>query len=329
MYSNLTLSEIRSQIFEILTIASTNEFNLNIEIPGIGYKRQFRKCFDINKNGTFAESILVSEYLEKFIDINLEKQVSKKIGKCNLKDLEDALGFVIISENILNNSKLFNDAMMLKMKLHSLIINGYDKYFEYPDYVDLNQFVFDLITLTPQKRSQIIIFNIEGLDDTFAYFVTRTYSKIMYSFVTNLKVRASLPVHIFLEEAHRFITGDYNNIIGRNVFESIAKEGRKFGIILALISQRPTELSEKVLSQCSSFLLFRTNHPKDLEYMKKAIPNINIDIIEKQRSIQPGYFVGLGKAFKIPMIIKLDVPVPAPQSSSANVFDIWSNHNNY
>ena len=60
--------------------------------------------------------------------------------------------------------------------------------------------------------------------------------------------------------------------------------------------------------------------------MKKAIPNINTDIIEKQRSIQPGFCVGLGKAFKIPMIIKLDVPDPAPQSSNALVFDIWSGH---
>jgi ABC-type dipeptide/oligopeptide/nickel transport system ATPase component len=328
MYSNLTAAEIRSHIFEILTISSTNEINLNIEVPGIGYKRPFRKCFDINKNETFAEGILVGEYIEKFIDDNLEKAVSKTIEKCNLKDLEDALSFVVISENVLNNGKLFNDAMMLKMKLHSLILNGYDKYFEYQNYVNLEEFVIDLVTISQKVRSQIIAFNIEGFSDHFAYFITRTYSKLMFSFVTRLKVRASIPIHIFLEEAHRYINNNFNSILGNNVFESIAKEGRKFGMILALISQRPTELSETVLSQCSSFLLFRTNHPRDLEYMKRAIPNINLEIIEKQRSIQPGYFVGLGKAFKIPMIVKLDTPTPTPQSNNANVFDIWSGHIN-
>jgi len=326
MYSNLSATRIRSEIFDILSICSTNELSMNIEIPGIGYTREFRKCFDINKTGTFAENILVSEYIEQFINDDLEKQATKMVGKCSLTDLEDALNFVIISENILSNEKLYNSAMMLKMRLHALVVGGYSKYFEYQNYVNLEGYIADLVTENGQVRTQIIDFNIEGLEDQFAYFITRTYSKLMFDFVANLKNRASIPVHIFLEEAHRFVKDDYNIIYGNNVFESIAKEGRKYGIILTLISQRPTELSETVLSQCSSFLLFRTNHPRDLEYMKKAIPNINTDIIEKQRSIQPGYCVGLGKAFKIPMIIKLEAPTPPPQSSNALVFDIWSGH---
>jgi ABC-type dipeptide/oligopeptide/nickel transport system ATPase component len=328
MYSNLTSAEIRSQIFEILTICSTNELNLDVDVPGIGYKRQFRKCFDINKGGTFAEHLLVGEYIEQFISSELDKQVVKSIGKCNLKDLEDALNFVIISENVLSNEMLYNNAMMLKMRLHSLVVGGYGKYFEYPNYVNREEYIADLITENNQIRTQIVDIDIEGLDDQFTLFITRTYSKIMFDFVTNLRNRASIPIHIFLEEAHRFIKENYYNVFGNDVFQSIAKEGRKFGLILTLISQRPTELSETVLSQCSSFLLFRTNHPRDLEYMRKAIPNINTDIIDKQRSIQPGYFVGLGRAFKIPMIIRLNAPNPAPKSSNANVFDIWSGRTN-
>lgn len=328
MYSNLSATMIRSQIFDVLSICSTKELNLDVEVPGIGYTREFRKCFDINKTGTFAENILISEYIEKFISDDLEKQVTKKVGKCGLKDLEDALNFVIISDNILGNEKLYNCAMMLKMRLHSLIVCGYDKFFDYPVYVGLEGYISSLVTENAQTRTQIIDFDIEDLDDQFAFFVTRTYSKIIFDFLSELENRASIPVHILLEEAHRFVKNEYNFLYGNNIFESIAKEGRKYGLILTLISQRPTELSETVLSQCSSFLLFRTNHPRDLEYMKKAIPNINTDIIEKQRSIQPGYCVGLGKAFKIPMIIKLEVPDPAPQSSNAFVFDIWSGHQN-
>lgn len=328
LYSNLSASKIRSEIFDVLTICSTDELNLEVKVPGIGYTREFRKCFEINKTGTFAENVLIAEYIERFISDDLDKQVAKKIEKCNLKDLEDALNFVIISDNILGNDKLYNCAMMLKMRLHSLVVSGYGKYFEYPNYVSAEGFVSSLVTENGKLRTQVVDIDIEGLEDDFAYFITRTISKIMFDFVSRLKNRASIPIHILLEEAHRFIKNEHNIIYGNNVFEAIAKEGRKFGIILTLISQRPTELSETVLSQCSSFLLFRTNHPRDLEYMKKAIPNINTDIIEKQRSIQPGYCVGLGKAFKIPMIIKLEVPNPAPQSSNALVFDIWSGHFN-
>lgn len=326
MYSNLSSSKIRSEIFDILTICSTRDLALDVAVPGIGYTREFRKCFDINKTGGFAENVLISEYIEQFIDDDLEKEAAKRVNKCNLKDLEDALNFVIISENILSNDKLYNSAMMLKMRLHSLVVSGYGKYFDYPEFVGLEGFIGSLVTENAQARTQVVDFDIEGLDDQFSLFITRTFSKIMFDFVSRLKNRASIPIHLFLEEAHRFVKNEDSVIYGNNVFESIAKEGRKYGLILTLISQRPTELSETVLSQCSSFLLFRTNHPRDLEYMKKAIPNINTDIIEKQRSIQPGFCVGLGKAFKIPMIIKLDVPDPAPQSSSAHVYDIWSGH---
>lgn len=328
IYSNLSPSKMRSEIFDILTICSTKDLNLNVEVPGIGYTREFKKCFDINKNGTFSEGILIGEFIAKFIDEDLEKQVSKTIEKCNLKDLEDALNFVIISENILSNEQMYNYAMMIKMKLHSLVVSNYGKYFDYPNYTNLEGYIASLVIDENNKRIQIVDFNIEGLESQFAYFITRTISKMMFNFAASLKQRASIPIHIFLEEAHRFVMNDYNPIYGNNIFESIAKEGRKYGIILTLISQRPTELSETVLSQCSSFLLFRTNHPRDLEYMKKAIPNINTEIIEKQRSIQPGYCVGLGKAFKIPMIIKLEIPNPAPMSSSAKVFDIWSGNIN-
>lgn len=92
-----------------------------------------------------------------------------------------------------------------------------------------------------------------------------------------------MPMHLMLEEAHRYVQKDNDiNILGYNIFERIAKEGRKFGICLDLITQRPTELSETVLSQCSNFLIFKINHPSDLEYIEKMVPNISSDVIENK-----------------------------------------------
>lgn len=88
-----------------------------------------------------------------------------------------------------------------------------------------------------------------------------------------------------------------------------------------LISQRPVELSETVISQCSNFMIFKMNHPRDLEYIKMMLPNINNEIVEKQKSLQPGTCVAFGKAFKIPMIVKMQMPDPAPYSSSCNVYE--------
>ena len=106
------------------------------------------------------------------------------------------------------------------------------------------------------------------------------------------------------EEAHRYIQNDNDRfLLGYNIFERIAKEGRKFGIILNLVSQRPVELSETVISQISDFLILKMTHPKDLEYIEKMLPNISGDVIDKLNSLQAGTLVAFGNAFKIPLII--------------------------
>ncbi len=140
----------------------------------------------------------------------------------------------------------------------------------------------------------------------------------------SLPTRGSMPINIMLEEAHRYVQKDIDSeILGYNIFERIAKEGRKFGVMMDLITQRPTELSETVLSQCSNFLIFKINHPSDLAYIEKMVPNISSDVLEKQKSLQSGTCVAFGRMMKIPMIVKMELPNPEPHSSNAHVFDKW------
>ena len=92
---------------------------------------------------------------------------------------------------------------------------------------------------------------------------------------------------------------------------------------MAFVTERPTELSESVISQCSNFLIFKINHPSDLEYIEKMVPNISTDILEKTKSLQYGSCIAFGKIMKIPMIVKMQIPNPTPQGSNANIFDKW------
>ena len=136
----------------------------------------------------------------------------------------------------------------------------------------------------------------------------------------------SFPFHIIVEEAHRYIRDDSDSfLIGYNIFERVAKEGRKYGVLLGVISQRPVELSDTVISQCSNFLIFKTNHPSDEEYIRKMVPNINADIVDKQKTLQSGTCLGFGTAFKIPVIVHLDMPDPQPLSSNSNIVVSWKN----
>jgi len=136
--------------------------------------------------------------------------------------------------------------------------------------------------------------------------------------------RASMPFHIILEEAHRYVQNDSDiDLIGYNIFDRITKEGRKYGVILGLITQRPSEMSETALSQCNNFLCFKMLHPKDVEYIKNMVPNITNEIVKRLRILQPGNCVAFGLAFKVPTLIKFEMPSPEPASSSCNIIEKW------
>ena len=324
LYSNQVPAKIRDQIFTILTDCHTAELNLEVQVPGIGYSREFRKCFEIDNHGEFAERILVTKYIQSFIDNDTKWNEDFVPLYFSLDQLEVALNFALISEGLLLNEKSYSEAIALKVKLHTLNSSYSRNFFDVPSFINTEQFVNSLLLNSNNGRVQIVNFVLEEIDDRLARSIVKIYSRILFKYSKRLQPRGSMPIHIMLEEAHRYVLKDRDiDILGYNIFERIAKEGRKFGVILDLITQRPTELSETVLSQCSNFIIFKLNHPTDLEYIRKMVPNISSDVIEKQKSLQSGTCVAFGKMMKIPLIVKMQMPNPEPQSSNASIYDKW------
>ena len=323
MYTNQTCASKRNDIFSIISSCSTDQFSLNTPVQGLGYVRQFKDCFEINTSGTFVESNLITEYVTSFIKPELEKLEPTSDHYFNLNDLERALQFTLISEGLLRNDHMYNEAITLKVRLHSLVISENAVFFNFPKYITRNEYIASLVTKN-NRKAQIINFNLEDIDDRLAKTIVKIYSKMLFDFTKSLSVRASIPFHLVIEECHRYIQNDGDlKLLGYNIFERIAKEGRKFGLILNLISQRPVEISETVISQCIDFLIFKMTHPRDLDYIEKMLPNVSHEIIEKQKNLQPGNCVAFGKAFKIPMIVKMPLPNPEPYSSNANIVATW------
>ncbi|MBR3161406.1 MAG: DUF87 domain-containing protein [Bacilli bacterium] len=324
LYTNQTPGRIRDQIFSILENCYTEELNLDVEVPGVGYTRQFRKCFEIDSKGEFAERVLIAEYIQKFVDNDTKWNEDFVPIFFTLDDLEVALNFALISEGLLLNEKSYAEAMALKVKLHTINNSSYKKIFDFDHFVNISEFIMSIVMIGQTKRAQIINFVLEDIDDRFAKAIVKVYCRIIFKFSKSLKDRGAMPIHLMLEEAHRYVQRDNDvNILGYNMFERIAKEGRKFGVVLDLVTQRPTELSEAVISQCSNFLIFKITHPTDLEYIRKMVPNISADVIEKQKALQSGTCVAFGKMMKIPMIVKMQLPNPEPLSSNASVYDKW------
>lgn len=323
LYTNQTATAKRNDIFSILATCSTNEFNLEAPVQGLGYVRKFRECFIIDKEGNFTESILVTEYISSFIDEALDRYEPQTKNAYSLKDMEKAFNFTLISEGLLNNEKLYNEAITLKVRLHSIVIGENAKFFDYPTYVTREQYLSSLVAYNGRK-AQIINFNLEDIEDSMAKVIVKIFSHMLFDFTKGLKERATIPFHIFLEEAHRYVQEDNDKyLLGYNVFERIAKEGRKYGLILDLISQRPVDLSDTVMAQMGSFIIFKMTHPRDLEYITKMLPNISEEIVEKQKTLQPGTCVAFGRAFKIPLIISMKAPDPIPESTNCDVYHTW------
>ena len=240
--------------------------------------------------------------------------------------MEKALDFTLISEGWYKNENTYADAVSIKVRLHSLVTGPYSKIFNYDQQVNVEQYLSSLL-FKDGRKCQIVNINLDDMDDSVAAVITKIITRLIFDFSKIVPNRGSIPFHILVEEAHRYIKNDNDHyLIGYNIFERVAKEGRKYGVILGVISQRPVELSDTVISQCSNFLIFKTNHPCDEEYIKKMIPNINTDIVDKQKGLQSGSCLAFGTAFKIPVIVKLAMPNPTPLSSNSDVVKYWGNN---
>lgn len=324
LYSGGSASQIHDQIFAILTSFNTSDLNLETPIVQPGYTRSLRQCLIIDKEGKIGEMQLVTEFIKKFINPDLKLELPDGTVPFTLENLREAFDFALISEGTLKSDKMYDKANVLKVRLDSLIKGEYAEYFKMDRYVDKNTFIKELITAPNGGRAQIININISYLDDRLAKTICKIYAKLLFDFTSKLQQRGSFPVHLMLEEAHRYVQQDSDTkILGYNIFDRIAKEGRKYGVILGLISQRPSEMSETVLSQCSNFLVFKMQHPHDVSFIRQMIPFITDEIVEKMKGLQPGTCVTFGSAFKLPTIVKMEMPYPQPLSQNVDVSRLW------
>lgn len=323
LYSNQITANKKNEIFNILEVCHTKNFDLDSTIQGLGYTRTLSECFEIDSNGNFGESVLITNYILSHIDEELEMIEEPLNAFYTIRDYAAALEFTLISEGFQNNEQLYSDSMLLKVRLAAIINSKLSNIYKCDTYVSTETYIANLVAIN-NKKAQVININLEDIDDTHAKIIVKIMARMFFDFCKTRKKRASIPFHLFLEEAHRYVQKDADVfLIGYNIFDRIAKEGRKYGVLLNIISQRPVEISETVIAQCSNFLIFKMTHPRDIEYIRTMLPNISADVIEKQKILQPGNCVGFGGAFKLPMVVKMQMPDPAPNSNSCDVNNCW------
>ena len=325
LQSGIDTTKIRDQMTAILTTYNTPLLNLDSEIIQPGYVRTLKQCIYVDNQGKMQEMELVVNYLRNsFVMEGFELPDNKGDTMYDLKDFEEALNFSLISEGILKSDKVYDYANVLTVRAHNLASGSASEYFKYDHMVSHTGYIGELLTTSDGHKAQLIDFNINYVDDRLAKVITKIISKILFDFSVNSEARGKFPFHIIIEEAHRYVQNDRDiDLIGYNIFDRITKEGRKYGIILGLITQRPSELSETSISQCSNFLVLRTLHPKDLQYIKEMVPNVSDEVLAILKTLQPGSAIAFGSAFKVPVSVKMVKPDPEPLSSNSDVAKIW------
>ena len=142
-----------------------------------------------------------------------------------------------------------------------------------------------------------------------------------------------LPTVIVMEEAHTFVKRYPSDAENQNsaaiccqVFERIAREGRKFGLGLVLSSQRPSELSPTVLSQCNTFLLHRISNDRDQELVNRLVPDNLRGLLRELPSLPSQHAILLGWASELPVLTRMrDLPHEhRPQSDDPDFWDVWT-----
>ena len=318
-------TKIRDQVTAVLTKFHTKDLSLESLIVQPGYTRTLKQCLYIDKMGKLVEMELVVNFVKQFIleDREIAPQTDKFIAY-TLKDLETAMDFALISEGVLKSDKVYDYANVLSVRLHSLVNSPNHVFFDSNAYIDRATYINDLFTDIDGNHCQIVNFNISYIDDRLAKVITKILSKLVFDYTVENPNRGSMPFHIIIEEAHRYVQKDTDTeILGYNIFDRITKEGRKYGALLGLITQRPSELSDTAISQCSNFIVLRTLHPKDLHYIKEMVPNVSAEIVEELKNLKPGNCIAFGNAFKVPISMYFQKANPEPLSNNVDVSSVW------
>jgi DNA helicase HerA-like ATPase len=177
--------------------------------------------------------------------------------------------------------------------------------------VDLSGIPFEVLSITVSLVSRLIF--------DFCFH----YSKLRHEkYALN-----DVPVMIVCEEAHNYIPQKDNVAYrsSRKSLEHVAKEGRKYGLSLMVVSQRPSEVSETIFAQCNNFLALRLTNNADQNYIRRLFPDNSSGITGILPNLAPGECVVVGDAVLLPAVVQMPLPKPEPHSKSVRVHNEWKN----
>lgn len=272
-----------------------------------------------NSYGNMANIGKAIAFFSQFINNDLSFNVSDDTVTYDLNQFLEAVEFATLYEGSISSQRIQEYTSTLINRLQAIRNGVYGTIFSKTEFGNLDEYIENLL-----GKDQIVDIDVSALDDSVAEVIVKVVAKIILDYLKKQKTKADMPVNLIIEEAHRFVKNETSfGAVGYNIFERIAKEGRKYGMLLGISSQRPSELSKTVVSQCSNFIIHRVQNPDDLQYISKMVPYINQNIINRLSYLQTGHALVFGSAINLPTLAKFDIATPRTDSENARISEKW------
>lgn len=329
--SNVTSAA--SAVRKIREVISSGKFDKSDEL------KEFISDIDsILKRCVLSYGVKDSKLLDEINDLskNIDYESAYNVQELKLKHgnyydykfLSVASELVLLEESAKGNSRIGENTSTMMSRLDYFLRNSdcsfmkdEDKIFESEE--DYLKSVFGISDNS--NKNQLVVLDSSEVNKDILELLTSVINRLIFD---NRKqkmgeLRRQNPVHIILDEAHRYIKKDTEYLLKENIFEKIAREGRKFSMYLIVSSQRPSELSQTVLSQCGNYIIHRIQNEVDMNYIYSVLPYFSADYITRIKQSTPGEALIFGNCVPMPLSVKIEKANPEPNSDNCIINEEW------
>ncbi len=243
------------------------------------------------------------------------------------KFLKTAVDIVLLEEEAKGNNRIREFTSTMLSRLDYFLTNPDCNFMRdiKSQYSSVNDYLEKIFFINNNEKRQLIIIDSSEVGNDALELMTGVISRMLFDYKKSKSGnnRQKNPIHIVLDEAHRYIKKDAEYILKENIFERIAREGRKFSLYLLISSQRPSELSSTVLSQCGNYIIHRVQNEIDMRFVYSVLPYFSDDYTTRIKQQIPGEALIFGSCVPMPLHIMINEAKPAPNSQNCDISQEW------
>lgn len=328
----------------MLNAEELEEFFIDTEANDHNQRNVFKEAVLQDRRAKFTGSPSDAKriHLDSPLPFDIQEVLKYAIAK-NTERLETGEVYAASNKEKAGQPKFENGSLYSKLtnfinRLESKINDSRLEFFlgEGSKTITFEQTLETLLGYTAANKSNVTIIDLSGVPFEVLSITVSLISRLIFEYGyiykrlrcvkdPEEKVNNDVPILLVYEEAHKYVpNSELSKYRSSKIsIERIAKEGRKYGVTLLLASQRPSEISETIFSQCSNFIAMRLTNPVDQGYVKKLLPDSLGTLIDKMTSFRQGEALLVGESIVLPSIVQIDQCDPAPSSNDIPYWELW------